>query len=196
MVAGAIILSGCGSTEKPDLDVNGYWSLNPIESRYLTSDHFSASYTDDPQGVAMSTSFFEIRGLPSSREGGSADTSSFMRYFGSTCDAGWTRGEQAVGEAFFSEIPGDDLGWTDSESNLLAMREQWLYYGLYPMTCSFPHPDQMRCIWGWPGEPVGSPELRDTVLVFDRGDSAVRPAPCETLVEAAMHFPYDGRIDP
>ncbi|MBL8614830.1 MAG: hypothetical protein JNM72_04385 [Deltaproteobacteria bacterium] len=195
-VAGAIILSACGSPEKPDLDINGFWSLNPIESRYLDQHHFTAFYIDFDASIAASTSFIEIEGLPTSRQGGEAASSSFLRSYGSDCPADWPIGAESRGEVYGTDQPGDNLRWVDTESNLLYMEEGLGNYALYPMTCSFPHPDQMRCIWGWPGGPVGVPELRDTVLVFDRGDSAVRSAPCETLVEAAMHFPYDVWIDP
>jgi hypothetical protein len=194
-VAGAIILSGCGSPEKPDLDINGYWSVNPISSQYIDQHHFRAFYIDFDATVTMTISYLEISGLPTSREGGEPDKRTFIRSYGSDCPADWDVGAQSRGEVYSTTHPGDHLRWVDTESNLLYMEEGLGYYTLYPMTCSFPHPDQMRCIWGWPGGPVGVPELRDTVLVFDRGDAA-RPAPCETLVEAAMHFSYDGRIDP
>ncbi len=193
----AVSLSvGCGDDRMPDLDINGFWSLNPIESRYLDQHHFTAFYIDFDASIAAETSFIEIEGLPTSRMGGEAASSSFLRSYGSDCPAEWATGAESRGEVYGTDQPGDKLRWVDTESNLLYMEEGLGNYALYPMTCSFPHPDQMRCIWGWPGGPVGVPELRDTVLVFDRGDSAVRPAPCETLVEAAMHFPYDVWIDP
>jgi hypothetical protein len=58
------------------------------------------------------------------------------------------------------------------------------------MHCTFPSADQMRCRWGMPFEPAIRPEERDEVLVFDRGDGASAPVPCERVVERALIGPY------
>ena len=191
----AFALGACRSDELPDLDVNGYWSLNPVLSRYLAERHYMAFYIEYDGSVAMSTTFIRIQGLPSSREGGEADPSSFMRQFGSECPAGWQGGAQTEGEEYVPYTPGGRLRWTDPGSNLIYLQAGIDQYYTDPMTCSFPHADQMRCIWGWPGGLVDAPELRDEVLVFDRGAAALRPKPCEVVLEAALHFPYHVWVD-
>ncbi len=187
----ALAISACRSDALPDLDVNGIWSLNWMASRYPNPEEIRAGiYEYFGYRVFMRTLFFEIGGLKdlgTSAEGGSTwDAGIIVMYH--ECDPGWTPGSLSILDE--NEHWGGDVRWSPDYGNTLLHDVGWdEVEQLRPMHCTFPTPDQMRCAWGRPYEPVNRVEERDEVLVFDRGDAALRPIPCERVAERAILGP-------
>jgi hypothetical protein len=185
----AFALGACRSDELPDLDVNGIWSLNWMASRYTNPLELSGGLDDDwhVDYVIYDTLIFEIEGLRSSGEGGRW-VKAWIGTVYHQCQVGWSDGDSSTVEGPIRW--GGDLRWSPDYGNTLLHDVGWDDEEQQrPMHCTFPTPDQMRCAWGRPYEPVNRVEERDEVLVFDRGDAALSPLPCERVAERAILGP-------
>lgn len=186
---------GCGADRVPDLDINGIWSINWIETRYPKSNidgYYPDLYGDYDlewyPGVEFHTLYFEIEGLETSHEGGGSDAVDIWSV-SHGCPLGWSAGATST---ITWSYPGGGYGrWLPDHPNTLLHEVGWEEeVRQRPMYCTFPSTDQMRCMWGMPFEPAIRPEERDEVLVFDRGDAASAPVPCERVAERALIGPH------
>ncbi|MFM2248520.1 MAG: hypothetical protein RL071_4595 [Pseudomonadota bacterium] len=190
----AILGVACGAERVPNFDINGVWSLNWIETRYPTSNvnaspiFYGDIWVETDPDVFFSTLYIEIENLGTSHEGGgSADVGHWS--VGHGCALGWPAGTQSTTQERYAA--GGYSRWLPEHPNTLLHEvgeEGEGPVGL--MHCTLPSADQMRCRWGMPFEPAIRPEERDEVLVFDRGDGASAPVPCERVVERALIGPY------
>ncbi len=185
---------GCAADRVPNLDINEVWSLNWIETRYPASyiNGSSTLYADiwadtDPD-VFFKTLYIEIADLGTSHKGGgSADVSHWS--VSHRCALGWPAGTRSTTEERYGA--GGYSRWSPEHPNTLLHEVGEEGEGpVRLMHCTFPSADQMRCMWGMPFEPANRPEERDEVLVFDRGDAARSPVPCERVAERALIGPY------
>jgi hypothetical protein len=184
----AFALGACRSDELPDLDVNGYWSLNWMASRYPNPEELAAgTYETFGSRVFSNTLSFEIEDLGTSADGGLSPAAG-IALIAHDCQVGWETGSRSTVDQIYQW--GGEVRWSQDYGNTLLYQVGWSLDGPQrPMHCTFPTPDQMRCAWGRPYEPVNRVEERDEVLVFDRGDAALRPTRCEGVAERAILGP-------
>jgi hypothetical protein len=182
----AALLVACGHSALPNLDINGVWSLNWMATRYPMSDRMRGGpYFDE---WYFSTWHFTIEELGTSEEGGTSSSSGLWKVIHS-CPTDWSIGSQSEPDRGLRW--GADVRWSaDHPNTLLFDMRQENTEAEYPAHCSFPSADRMRCMWGPPFAPADRVEERDEVLVFDRGDAARSPVPCERVAERALIGPH------